>query len=545
MPDRSLQFFVGIANKQNSPDPNTGMATSNHSVQYDIKKYNPADPLATPQSETRTVNYTVVNSLQAEGQFINYLGNSPTNDYRAYSNNPEHESDIDLSSIIDWTQKNHPSMKLNAFHFAYLKDYRVYPANRLMVLRRFNGPVNDNIFNTLTSPVNTMVTYYNFEEKNPLTISFNEKWKTFDSTFMDVLQNVIGIKFDTIPGIKEVINVASGSNLAQDIFNKIGQKLGIISEGGMPYGDPNIIYEASIRDVSGEDVASGLESEISINFETTYVMREIFGVDSKAAMLDIIANAVSMGTSPARFYITGNAASTLNKIMKDMETGNVDGLFTQIIDGLKEIITGITQAISDTVTTVTDAAASGGADAAIQAVLGQLDQFGSALLKQRYTRYKWQLRGAVAALSGMYTAPWHITIGNPKFPWFSCGNLVVDSVTMEAGGELGYNDMFTELTVKIKLKSGRALGADELTGLFNNGRGRIYDTPDAIQALYIPSDQSSRMPGTEAISNVNTSAGDQNVLNNPVDTDVQNAIPNTSDFSLNNTDIDNNLNPTN
>jgi hypothetical protein len=56
---------------------------------------------------------------------------------------------IKLSSIIDWTQKNHEAMRLNVFHFAYLKDFGVYPANRLMVLRRFNGPVPDDIFSCL------------------------------------------------------------------------------------------------------------------------------------------------------------------------------------------------------------------------------------------------------------------------------------------------------------------------------------------------------------------------------------------------------------
>jgi hypothetical protein len=543
MADRSLSFFVTIANKRNNPDSKTGMSSTNYDVQYNLNKYNKEDPLKGGTTENKTVTYKVVNSQQAEGQFINYQGNSTTNDFKPYENKPEHESDIKLSSIIDWTQQNHDAMRLNVFHFAYLKDFGVYPANRLMILRRFNGPVPDDIFTTKSKPINTMASYYKLDP-SPVTITFSEDWKQFDSTFMDVLQDVIGIKFDSIPGVNQVMDVASGSPLSQDIFNKIGQKLGIISEGGMPYGDPNIIYQASIRNASGEDDikggATGLKSDVKIKFETTYVMREIGGVDAKAAMLDIIANAIHMGTSNSRFYITGNAASTLSRIMKDMETGNVDGLFKEIIDGLTEIISGITQKIVDAGKGIVDAAQEGGADGAIQAVLGDLKSIGSALLKQRYTRYKWQLRGAVSALSGMYTAPWHITIGNPKFPWFSCGNLVVENVELQAGGELGYNDMFSELTVSITLKAGRALGADELTGLFNNGRGRIYDTPDAVQSLAIPQDQSAKLPGTEATGSQNVKQ-DQGVSDAPTASDPANDVPETTDHSLDNKDSDNNL----
>jgi len=518
------------------------MSTSPHEVQYDVNKYNKENPLDKNTRENKTVKYTVVNSQQSEGQFINYQGNSTTNDFSSHVSNPEHESDIKLSSIINWTQQNHNAMKLNVFNFAYLKDFGVYPANRLMILRRFDGPVPDDIFKTQLKPLNTMVAYYKMEE-NPISVSFHENWKPFNTTFMKVLQDVIGIEFDSIPGAS-TFKSASGSPLAQDVFNKIGEKLGIISDGGMPYGDPNIIYQAHVRDTNpdpGEDqLSTGLSSDVKIKFETTYVMREIGGVDAKAAMLDIIANAVHMGTSNSRFYITGNAKSTLNRIMKDMETGNVDALFKEIVDGLTDIITDITSKIAEAAKGIVKAAEDGGAQGAIDAVLGDLKSVGSALLKQRYTRYKWQLRGAVGALSGMYTAPWHITIGNPKFPWFSCGNLVVENVELKAGGELGYNDMFTELSVSITLKAGRALGADELTGLFNNGKGRIYDTPDKVQSLHIPSDQSAKIPGTENTGTQDVSQ-EQSEINAPKASDPANDVPNTTDFGMNNKDSDNNL----
>ena len=548
MADRSLAFFATIANQQSNTDPLTGMGMSNISVQYDITKYDKANPQDTSKQtqETKNVNYNVIGSLQNSGQFINYLGNSTTNDYKPLGQQSNDDSDIKLSSIIKWTNDK-PAMSLNVFNFAYLKDFNVYPANKLMILRRFNGPVNDDIFSSSMIPTNTMATYYHLD-KSPIKISFNEEWTKTDDTFIEVLQDVIGIKFESGSGDnKSALSKVAGSPIGQDMLQIVGQKLGIISEGGLPYGDPNIIYESMIRKTSKEnsdssfEMESGLTSKINIDFETTYIFREIGGIDAKAAMLDIIANAVHMGTSNARFYITGNAASSLSSIIHDMETGNVDALFKEILGALSGLIKDLASKIASAgATIITDASKT----STVDAILGDAKALGSMLLKTRYSRYKWKLQGAIASLSGMYTAPWHITIGNPKFPWFCCGNLVVEDVTLDAGGELGYNDMFTELTVKIRLQSGRSLGADELTSLFNNGRGRIYDTPEKLQSLNVPNDQSYKIPGIEATGSQNVKQ-DQTTINNQADTDQKNVIPNTTDFSFGNTSEDPNLNPQN
>lgn len=528
MSDRSLSFFVTIANQQNNPDSKTGMSTSSHEVQYNIKKYDPNDPLKGTTSENKTTNYTVVNSLQSDGEFINYVGNSSTNNYIAYTPNPEHESDIKLSSIIEWTQQEHPSMKLNIFHFAYLKDFRTYPANRLMILRRYNDGVPHDLFNCSVKPINTMVSYYSLEEP-PFKIGFSEEWADFTSSIMELLEDVIGIKFNSVPGIGKIIEAAQNvtpSNLQQTVIEAIGQKLGLISKGEAIYGDPNIIYKAKIRNADGENMQkSGLKTDIQINFKTTYVLREIKGIDAKVAMLDIIANAVSMGTSNARFILTHNGNDKLNKIISAMQNGNVDALLDEIIEGISDIVSKSTKLLSDLISSIaTDVSQSD-----VLAVAGKI-------IKNRFSRYKWQLRGAIGALSGQHTAPWHITIGNPKFPWFTCGNLVVDSVNLDFGGELAYNDMPTELTVTIGLSNGRPLGAQEITSLFNNGKGRIYDTPDKIQTLKVPQDQQLQFNDNGAVDSSITETNapadtTQDVSNSPTDTDSTQQVENSSDFS--------------
>lgn len=538
MSDRSLSFFVTIANQQNNPDSKTGMSTSSHEVQYNIKKYDPNDPLKGTTSENKTTNYTVVNSLQSDGEFINYVGNSSTNNYIAYTPNPEHESDIKLSSIIEWTQQEHPSMKLNIFHFAYLKDFRTYPANRLMILRRYNDGVPHDLFNCSVKPVNTMVSYYSLDD-SPFKISFSEDWVDFSSSIMELLEDVIGIKFNSVPGIGKIIEAAQNvapSNLQQTVIEAIGQKLGLISKGDAIYGDPNIIYKAKIRNASGDDMnKSGLKCNISVDFKTTYVLREIKGIDAKVAMLDIIANAVSMGTSNARFILTHNGNDKLNKIISAMQNGNVDALLDEIIEGISDIVSKSTELLSDLISSIaTDVsqAAQGNTAPIVSDVLAVAGK----IIKNRFSRYKWQLRGAIGALSGQHTAPWHITIGNPKFPWFTCGNMVVDNIDLNFGGELAYNDMPTELTVTIKLSNGRPLGAQEITSLFNNGKGRIYDTPDKIQTLKVPQDQQLQFNDNGAVDSSITETNapadtTQDVSNSPTDTDSTQEVENSSEFS--------------
>jgi len=531
MADRSLAFFTTIANKQSNPDPKTGLSTSSHTVQYDIKKYDKTDPLKGSTSESKTVNYNLVNSGQTDGQFINYQGNSATNNFTAFTSNPELESDIKLSSIIEWTQKHHPSMKLKAEHFAYLKDFGVYPANRLIVLRRFADGVPHDLFNCSTKPTNTMVTYYNLE-KSPFTISFNEEWDHFSDSIMTLLQDVVGIKFDDLPGIGGIIKAAGAaapSNLQQTVIEAIGQKLGLVSSGDAIYGDPNIIYEAAIRKSDSEGVHSGLKSTFSMTFETTYVFREINGVDAKTMMLDILSNAVHMGTSNGRFLLTHNANEKLSKIINAMQSGDVDALLNDIIDAISDIVVKSGELLSNIMSNVVKdvtAAVQGDTKPIVDDILNGVNS----IIRNRFSRYKWKLRGAIGAMTGQHTAPWHITIGNPKHPWLTVGNLIVKTVNLDFGGELSYNDMPTELTVKITLEQGRTMGAQELTSIFNNGKGRIYDTPEKIQTLKVPNDQ-------QITFNDSSTKNDQsqNVTNTQVDTDKQNDIPNTSQFSLNNT----------
>ena len=534
--DKSLAFFIGAATPTN-PDSKTGMSTEVIEGTVNINYYSADDPTKSVGQETKKYTFTAVQSDQNPGQYINYLGNSQTNEYEPVIVNNEQVSDIALSSIIDWTTKHHKSMALLPKHFAYLKNFGSYPANRLIVLRRFAGPAPHNLFKSNAKPISTLVGFYDFENI-PVKISFNEKWKQFDGTFLEVIQDIIGIKFDSIPGVGDVFSKVGQSPLGQDLMYMIGQKLGIISGGSMPYGDPNLIHDAAIRDVSGEGLSTGLESNIDIDFETTFTMKEILGINAKAAMLDIMANITKMGTSNARF-LAGNS-KTLAGIFNSLKNGDISELIGKFTEALTEMVDSLSDKLAKTVEQVKKLTDKDKGNEAISAVASAtadlLTDVGVAIIKNRFSRYKWKLIGAVSAMTGSHTAPWHISIGNPKFPWFVCGNLVAESTEIIPGGELGYNDMFTEVTVKMKLRSGRAMGGSEIQQLFNAGVGRIYDTPQKIQTFNVVEGTIVTVPGDgRGITITPPSKNDK--TNSDVDPADLNPLPQgtANNFTTNNT----------
>lgn len=557
--DRSLSFFTSIPKTPDSAgvDQATGMSTSTERIEVNVNKYAPGSSLDVQSTETRTAEYNVVQSIIAEGQYINYMGNASTNDYIPYNPAADELNASSLSQIIAWSQQNHPSMKLNWAKFAFLKDFGTKPTNRLMILRRFNTPVDHNLFQTTITPKYTIASYYSFDE-DFLSINFKEGWEPFADSITEVLTDVIGV--DITQGAGAVSKVASrvgealGSTLNQTIITNIAQSLGYVADNSSLYGDPNIIYESIIRKVADKDEFGGsIECDIDISFKVHYTMKEINGIDAKAAMLDLISNATHMGTSNGKFLLTSKGGDRIKAVVRSMETGDVDGLIDAILSGLSGILQEIGTKLSSVKDKVVDATKQDGASGALGAVTDIAKEFVSDLLKIKFQRYKWKIQGAIGALTGNHTAPWHVTIGNPKNPWFSVGNMYVDSCTIDnpEETELAWNDFPTEWVFTYKLKNGRSMGASELTSLFNGGRGRVYSTIDKIQSVNISSNSQYSLPGNQGGSNgINDNikqSGSSSFKNdaNRVNTDQINS-PSASGigdtpFNLNNTTNDSNL----
>ena len=85
-------------------------------------------------------------------------------------------------------------------------------------------------------------------------------------------------------------------------------------------------------------------------------------------------------------------------------------------------------------------------------------------------------------LSPAPTGPWHLTVGNPRNPIMSMGNMKVDSCDIEQYGPLGIDDFPTGLKVKISLSHCKPRDASQIEMMYLGGDWRIY-TPMSGQLM--------------------------------------------------------------
>jgi len=408
--------------------------------------------------------------------------------------------------------KNIKPLELDYPDFAYLKDYGVYPNNRLIVARRFPVPVMDDLYSERmgnenwtgasedgqAQPIVPMSTILGYKKEDEEFIEFNvsERWEDADATFTKIL-NEIGNDFNMsesgfsgglgnmLEGGMNALPLPGASLLFQ---RKLLRKLGIL-EGenisDIPVGDPNLIKAAKVRSLIGDDKAgSGLEGKISVKFTTIYEQKFIKGVDPTLVWMDILANILTMGTSNSNFYLgKTNGDTKLDQFVKDVIRKPMEKLkdfisftvevFKESIKKIIEAISGTLKANEETEEEQTDEEKSKELDSkiddikkSIQGAAGYVEDFISA-------KYRVRAFGVLAALSGAPSTPWHVTVGNPLRPIFCSGDMQCEQVDIKMGSVLAFNDLPSTIEVTVTLKSARDLGLQEIFSKFNSGGIRI------------------------------------------------------------------------
>jgi len=213
--------------------------------------------------------------------------------------------------------------------------------------------------------------------------------------------------------------------------------------------------------------------EISLNFH--YVMLSIGGINSKAAMLDIISNFLLLTYGVGAFwggsqrYSGGSASYPWKRGMAAWYSGNpvkfgevLTDSFASIGNRLSSLFDNLLSDPLGTLKSITNAGFSG----AMRAQIG-----GHAPM----------FHGFRALLTGEPTGPWHLVIGNPLNPIMMIGNLICNGCDFKFGGEMGVDDFPTELTITVKLKHAMSRDRYGVESMFNKGAGRIYTMPDGLE----------------------------------------------------------------
>jgi hypothetical protein len=439
---------------------------------------------------------------------VDYSGETPKlgldASYGGVSRKTLHNNDVYDTSILNIIEKTaNTAAALRPSDFAYLKNLGVFPNNRLIIARRFASPVTDDIFIKAKVPVAIMISWIP-QNENFLELTYGEEWVEAKADFTEMINNIANdlIGKSVAGSISGMLGAVPLPGFTEALTRQLLSKLGVYEEGAgqkkLPAGDPNLIKEAKRRKtIKYEEAGSGLRCTCSIKMTCEYEQKFISGIDPTIAWQDMVANAVRFGTSPGSNY--GLSKSFGAKLVRWVKFPNtiVSDFAGFIKDSLSKVKAEITEYFEGLISKAesADEEASdpeeepeAGAEerSLMDAALAQFDKvvdYAGKAISKTIQKYEEEVKGIVAALSGVPSTPWHVAVGNPLRPIFCSGDMYTTDITLKLGPILSFNDMPSSITVDFTLTNARSWGLTEILAKFNTGHLRTVNTVADDKAL--------------------------------------------------------------
>jgi hypothetical protein len=426
--------------------------------------------------------------------------------------------DTSITSLVDYF-KQFPSMKLDYADFAYLKNVGVYPNNRLIIARRFGGGVSNDLTAVSSSPLSTLISWVG-EDADFIEIKYNEEWTAAEADFESVLNDIgedVKASQDQGSGLgglaKRAFDILPLPGFMEGLQYQVMKNMGLTDAGigNSPLGNPNMIAEAMRRKtVDFKSGDSGLTAKFSVKMTVEYEQKFINGIDPTLVYMDIIQNALTFGTSDSAFKYSSAFGTGVTGIIRDLISGDIGAIFKALAGFVSSLLSAIGQIIEkfvDILITPEGKDTKEPDDKKLKIdIAAFLKEAFASTVGHVISKYKVRLVGIANALTGSPSTPWHITIGNPKKPLFSSGDMLCSDVTLTLGKTLAFNDLPSSIKLDLNFTSARNLGAQEIFNRFNTGRGRSYvrlnksfvEAPDAvfatsskIEELYLTASQTN------------------------------------------------------
>jgi hypothetical protein len=428
--------------------------------------------------------------------------------------------------------------------FLYCKYYGTIPNNYMITLRRFPTPVLDNMSvpeaikgtdsfhkEGAGRPVAQAITWFGGNTGNSLTslLSFSSgiAWGPREQESVKTQQgyskglfsddgrgpmSLIGVSLDKLnsnlgSGYKAVTAIAKGLTLATDPSETVTKAMkakelrdkakdnkdNMMSE--YAWTSLDVVRKTQVREI-------GLPfnwDSLSVVFE--YELASVGEVNSKAAMLDILANLLSIGTNYGNFltpdvrYDAG--AETFPAINFPGGNAGLEAYYRDPVKWFIDYSSEIGNIVSGTGTNNAEDENKKVDDIRVK-LSNILQESGNDpnKLKERFQDIKNEVGGSIGRLIRLavtgdylssYVAPlslltgapvgeWHLTIGNPCNPIAMIGNLVCSGVKIDFSESLGPDDFPTGLKATFTLQHGREREKGEIESIFNRGNGRLYQS---------------------------------------------------------------------
>ena len=416
--------------------------------------------------------------------------------------------------LVEWANDNAKDAKNSAgplypypysiTDFLWCKYYGKIPNNRLITLRRYPVPVEDNLMiakeNLPLVPLSQAVTWFGEDTGNKLSeilkLDWGFPWTPKTAEVQDVEGNEVQVE-----ALLDAAGIPKDNeNLRKALIATLGnsQNNGLAASGmdknlqdydretykdNGPYwnrvlGPVNMINTTQMRS-AGLDFMKTSKT-ITLDFE--YNLRTWSGANPKVAFLDLLSNFLSLTYSSAPFWggsvryfqQTGFLAPGFNT--DNIEKGNnvqgaidvISGTGAQFIGAAKDLKAWVDSlgdklSASASVDDITKALTSSAEDSK----LGQM--FAGSRLKgvvQKPLVMK-------ALLDGRAVGEWHMMIGNPMEPIAVVGNLCLDTCTLTFGEELGEDGFPTSMSFSVALQHGRPRAKQDIESMFNLGGGPL------------------------------------------------------------------------
>jgi len=379
--------------------------------------------------------------------------------------------------------------------FMYCKHLGKVPNNYMITLRRFPLPVDDFI----GAQGETSPTYEQKEHQsqNATQIGCMVTWMGVSGNDLNsLLKYTVKMPFEFKNSeegqqAKSGGDADSGSGVLGGMFNVFDSKyraqymagqagdsanaafgfFGIKGAGGPPYKghigmrDDTKIY-GPVDGIKGTYMRSnkGIEFDQKLTLVFEYELKSYNGINPRQAMLDLLSNILTVTYTTGTFFGGSYRATGAHQsnVFANLNIFKCRGGFTDFVDAFAKDLSDVGK----------KAAAGIKANGGIMQTLNQIGGMLMAGLLNSFGRPQKAMFNSL--LSPAPIGFWHVTIGNPKHPIMSIGNMVVTDTTIEHMGPLGLDDFPTGIKVTVQLDRGKPRDLRDIEKLYMQGNDRIY-----------------------------------------------------------------------
>lgn len=410
------------------------------------------------------------------------------------------------TAIIEWTNLKADNKEGPLYPYPYqindflwCKYYGKIPNNRLITLRRYPIPVEDNLAihqeKLPLIPIAQAVTWWGGETGNSLDkvfgLTYGFTWKELETRVTDVTGNET--KAENLLDAAGITNETMRKALLASLFanpNNPFQATGVDADlqeyDKTAYEDNGVYWNRVLGPVNVVDKTNtrqpGFEFRHDISLDFEYNLRSYGRVNPKVAMLDLISNFLSLTYNSAPFYgggiryyrQTGYLAPSFNT--DALEKGDyVNGM----LDAANAYAAAIGQKASELKKFVDELGTELASSTDITKISTKIvEKLGNTRLANDLVGSKikpiiqkpLQMR---SILDGRAVGEWHIMVGNPTNPIAVIGNLCLKSTTISFSDELGEDDFPLSIKFTVTLEPGRPRAKQDIESMFNLGGGDL------------------------------------------------------------------------